>query len=131
MARYVGDALTTFGELILVVQKCQSQAWSQYHRLECKLYSKLHPRVLPATVRAVIRLLRQHKAELLPEGEWEQLLALESHQDDLAKSESRRWQDLLIMMQGIKGYSETEHSPDLILRLICVVSIDDPAGEVS
>ncbi|EXJ89664.1 hypothetical protein A1O3_02731 [Capronia epimyces CBS 606.96] len=105
-------------------QKCQSQAWSQYHRLECNLYSKLHPRVLPSTVRAIIRLLKQYKAGMLPDGEWEQLLALESHQEDFAKAGGQRWQDLLIMMQGIKGYSGTDESPDLILRLVCVLAVN-------
>ncbi|KAL2425377.1 hypothetical protein ABEF91_007392 [Exophiala dermatitidis] len=105
-------------------QKCQTEAWSQYHRLECKLFSRLYPRVLPSTVRAVIRLLKQHKAGILPPGEWEQLLALQSHQQDLANAGGQRWQDLLIMSQGIKGYSGTDEDDDLILRLSCAVIVN-------
>ncbi|EXJ95655.1 hypothetical protein A1O1_00777 [Capronia coronata CBS 617.96] len=105
-------------------QKCQTQAWSQYHRLECKLYSKLYPRILPSSVRAIIRLLKQHKEGMLLEGEWEHLLKLESHQEEIAKAGGQRWQDLIIMMQGIKGYSGTDQSPELILRLICILTVN-------
>ncbi|KIX06381.1 uncharacterized protein Z518_04357 [Rhinocladiella mackenziei CBS 650.93] len=120
-------------------KKCQSQAWSQYHRLECKLYARLHPRVLPSAVRAITRLLKQHKAGMLTKGEWEELLALESHQQDMAKEGGERWQDFLLMIQGIVSYSGTNHTPDVILRLLCLLAVNsfaltnptfDPIGMV-
>ncbi|KIW90463.1 uncharacterized protein Z519_09109 [Cladophialophora bantiana CBS 173.52] len=105
-------------------QKCQTRAWSEYHRLECKLYGRLHPRILPSTVRAIVRLLKQHKAHLLPHSEWDQLLALESHQEDLLNAGGKRCQEIFIMMKGIKSYCGTDHSEETILRLACVLLIN-------
>ncbi|KAJ9608858.1 hypothetical protein H2200_006629 [Cladophialophora chaetospira] len=105
-------------------QKCQTRAWAEYHKLECKLFRTLHPRVLPSTTRAIVRLLKQHKAVLLLESEWEELLALESHYDEMLQAGGRRWQDLFIMMQGIKEYCGTEHSQDTILRLMCMLMVN-------
>ena len=67
-------------------------------------------------------MLKQHKARLLPESEWEELLTLESHSDDLRKTGGERWQDIFIMMKGIKSYCGTDHSQETILRLACMVS---------
>jgi hypothetical protein len=68
-----------------------------------------------------VRVLKQHTAGLLPESEWEQLLALESHYDDLIRAGGTRWQDIFIMMKGIKSYCGTDHNQETILRLVCVV----------
>ena len=102
-------------------QKCQTRAWSEYHRLECKLFSKLHPRVLPSTVRAIVRVLKQHKAGLLPDSEWGELFGLQSHYDHMLNAGGERWQDAFIMMKGVKTYCGTDHSQDTILRLTCTV----------
>ncbi|KIV80913.1 hypothetical protein PV11_08379 [Exophiala sideris] len=105
-------------------QKCQKQAWSRYHRLECELFARLHPRILPTNVRGLVRLLKQHKAGLLAEGEWKRLLALEDHQDQLRREGGERWEDLMLMAQGIKSYSGSEQSLELILRLICILTVN-------
>ena len=106
--------------MLKITQKCQTRAWSQYHRLECKLFGRLHPRLLPTPVRAIIRVLKQQEAELLPENEWGDLLATESHFDDSIKDQ-KRWQDLFIMSKGIKSYCGTDHSQETILHLACKV----------
>ncbi|OAP56386.1 hypothetical protein AYL99_09565 [Fonsecaea erecta] len=105
-------------------KRCQARAWSEYHRLECKLYGRLQPKILPTTARAIIRLLKQHRANLLPHSEWDQLLALESHQEDLLKAGGERWQDAFIAMKGIKSYCGTEHSEATILRITCMLLIN-------
>src|SRR4051812_19357998 len=58
-------------------QDCQKSSWNSCHGLECKIFAKLHPNILPNNVRAIVRLLLQHKAKLLPHGEWDQLMGLE------------------------------------------------------
>ncbi|KIW16061.1 hypothetical protein PV08_06112 [Exophiala spinifera] len=105
-------------------QKCQKLAWSQYHRLECKLYGNLFPRILPSNVRAMIRLLKQHKAGLLLAGEWDQLLSLESHVDQICSAGGERLEDLLLMTQAIKSYSGSDLDPQLILRVLCTLTIN-------
>ncbi|KAI1611569.1 SET and MYND domain-containing protein [Exophiala viscosa] len=105
-------------------QKCQRQAWSAYHRLECKLFARLHPRILPTNVRGIVRLLKQQEAGKLAEGEWVRLLALEAHLDQLRKEGGERWEDLMLMAQATKSYSGSEQSLELILRLICILTVN-------
>ncbi|KIX96924.1 uncharacterized protein Z520_07038 [Fonsecaea multimorphosa CBS 102226] len=131
-----GQTLKTCGGCKVVKfchRKCQTRAWSEYHRLECKLYGRLHPRILPSTSRSIIRLLKQHEANLLPHSEWDQLLALKSHQEDFLR------EDLFIMMKGIKSYCGTNHSEETILRIACVLLVNsftltnptyDPLGSI-
>lgn len=69
-----------------------------------------------------MRALKQHDAGLLPEREWDELLGLESHYDELLGAGGQRWQDVFIMMKGVKSYAGTGHSQDEILRLGCIVS---------
>jgi hypothetical protein len=109
-------------------KKCQSRAWDGYHRLECKLFARLHPRTLPTPVRAIVRLLKQHAAGLLPDGEWEQMLSLESHYRDLLDAGGDRWQDAFLMAKGVKGYCATDHSQELVLKIVCVVRRIAPAS---
>ncbi len=102
-------------------QVCQTRAWKAFHKFECGLFGRLRPRVLPSMVRADVRVLRQHDAGLVSPLRWDELLALESHYDELLQAGGQRWQDVFIMMKGIKSYCGTEHSQDTILRLACVV----------
>jgi hypothetical protein len=69
----------------------------------------------------MVRLLKQQKAGQIPAEEWMQLLALESHMDDIRQAAGERWEDLSLMTQGIKAYSESDESPELILELLCTV----------
>jgi hypothetical protein len=102
-------------------QKCQARAWKDYHKLECKLYARLQPRILPSLPRAIIRLLKQQKAGLVSHADWTGLLDLQSHYDDFIRAGGEVWENLSIMSQGIKGYCGTDHSLDMILRLVCMV----------
>ncbi|KAK5418117.1 hypothetical protein LTR06_001866 [Exophiala xenobiotica] len=102
---------------------CQKQAWS-YHRLECKLYARLYPRILPSNVRAMVRLLKQQKAGQIPPEEWMHLLSLTSHADDISRAGGERWENLSLMTQGIQAYSGSDQSPELILRLLCTLTIN-------
>ncbi|KAK4948002.1 hypothetical protein LTR10_013055 [Elasticomyces elasticus] len=72
----------------------------------------------------VVKFCDQHKAGLLAEGEWKRLLALEDHQDQLRREGGERWEDLMLMAQGIKSYSGSEQSLELILRLICILTVN-------
>lgn len=103
---------------------CQKHAWTAYHKYECKLFAKMQPRVLPPTVRAVTRLLLQHKHGLVTDDEWEQLASLESHQEDLSNAGGDRWQDLLLMTKGIQKFSSTTEPLDTIVRICCTMMVN-------
>jgi hypothetical protein len=90
--------------------------------LECKIFAKLHPNVLPNNVRAILRLLLLQKVKSLPHGEWDQLMVLEAHIDKLRKAGGERWQNLCLMTKAAKEYSGSTLDEDTILGLFCRVS---------
>lgn len=103
---------------------CQKSAWSAYHKHECKIYAKLQPRVLPSIVRGVMRLLLQRQNGLVSDTEWNQLLSLESHHDDLSTAGGDRWQNVFLMTKAIKTYSGTTESIDTILKICCIMMVN-------
>ncbi|KAK6382733.1 hypothetical protein LTS17_003402 [Exophiala oligosperma] len=105
-------------------KRCQKSAWAQYHRLECKVYGRLFPNILPSNVRAIIRLLMQNEAGLLPVGELDELLSLESHWDKLQGAGGERWENLLLITQAIKSYSGSDLAVQRILRVLCILTIN-------
>lgn len=103
---------------------CQKHAWIAYHKHECKIFAKLQPRILPTTVRGIMRILLQRKNGLVTDEEWEQLAGLESHQEDLSTSGGERWQDISLMSKAIQTYSGTSESLDTIVRLCCTMMVN-------
>ena len=103
---------------------CQKLAWSRYHNHECKIYGKLHPRLLPTTARAIIRLLLLRKHDLFSGNEWSQLLKLESHQDDFSDVDGTTWQDISLVAKAVHSYSATSESFDTVLKLCCIFAIN-------
>lgn len=77
----------------------------------------------------MIRVLKQRKAQVLPDGEWDQLLSLESHRNELSLAGGERWQDLLLMMKAAKTYSSTTQSLDVVLQIYCIVSATERSPE--
>ena len=75
-----------------------------------------------------MQLLLRKKAESLPDRDWESFLDLRAHTDDIRNDNSRdgqgsnRWQDLELMSQAAREYSETSESSDLVNSLIARVS---------
>ena len=103
------------------LQRCQRSAWSHYHKFECKIYSN-QPRALPTLNRAILRLLKQHDAGLLPAGEWEQLHTLEDHYDKVLKVGGQKWQDIMLSSRKLQQDSGGKRSLETILHLVCLVS---------
>jgi len=102
-------------------QECQRRAWSQYHKLECKIYAA-QPGVLPTLNRAILRLLKQQDTGIIPGGEWEELLTLQDHFEEHMQVGGRRWQDLLLMAKKLQVDSGGKRNLETILRLVCLVS---------
>ena len=103
---------------------CQKLAWNRFHKHECKIFSKLHPRVLPSSTRALLRLLLERKHSLISEEEWQQILSMEAHQDDFSKAGSTRWQDLCLIAKAVHSYSGTGETLDTVLRLCCILTVN-------
>lgn len=63
----------------------------------------------------------QNEAGLLPVGELDELLSLESHWDKLQGAGGERWENLLLITQAIKSYSGSDLAVQRILRVLCIV----------
>lgn len=87
------------------------------------MYSRLMPRILPSNIRAVIRLLKQRKANLIDDTEWKEILQLQSHQEELVAVGGSTWENLQISVEAVKKYANSEESREIILHLLCVVSL--------
>lgn len=123
---------------------CQRLAWMQYHKHECPIFAGLHPNVLPTASRAVVTLLVRKQHGLLPPGEWEQLLGLESHLDHFKNAQRQEqanpsWEDLCLMAKAAQSYSRTYESLETVLKLCCILTVNsftltnpifDPLGVV-
>ena len=105
-------------------KKCQSRSWNESHKFECKTFGALHPRILPSPVRAIVRLLKQRFNNLIDDKDWEDLLALESHQDDLSNAGGERWQDVFLMAKAAQKYSGTKDSMSLVTQLYCILTLN-------
>lgn len=106
-------------------KNCQKRAWTRYHKFECPIYGKQQPRVLPAMVRAMIRLLKQREAGLIADEDWQALEKLDSHYDLMQEAGGERWQDAFLMSKATRSYSGLQAMPlEQILRLYCTLTIN-------
>ncbi|KAI9756155.1 MAG: hypothetical protein M4579_003968 [Chaenotheca gracillima] len=103
---------------------CQSEAWKRSHRLECKIFARLHPRVLPNSVRAVLQLLLRYEKGLIPAEQWASLMRLQSHVDGFVREGGRRIEGIRLMSRGAHAYSGTKMSEDFVQDLYCKVLIN-------
>ncbi|RPA79014.1 hypothetical protein BJ508DRAFT_416216 [Ascobolus immersus RN42] len=115
-------------------RECQKHAWSDHHKLECPRYAALYPRVLPASVRACVRLLLLK--ERLPKALWEfGILKLDDHVRDFESEGGERWGMINLMAKGAHGYSGTELSEREVRGLYCMIltntfAITPPTSDV-
>ena len=96
---------------------CQVKAWHSYHKYECKIFKKVQSD-LPATFRAVMRVVLLKDRNILPSQEWNRITRLTSHEHRLA---ARGRTDLTDMAEGIKLLTESEMSIEIIQRLIFIM----------
>lgn len=104
---------------MVLQQTCQSEDWKAAHKKECKIFARLYPRVLPASVRALVRLLLLQPS--LPAESWEAVMALESHAAAFRASE--KWDEICLMAKGAHAYSCTPLPEPMALRLYCTVRL--------
>lgn len=118
---------------------CQRTAWKSHHKHECPIYAKLQPRILPPTVRGVMRLLLQRQHDQLRDEDWSQLFELESHQEQLSQAGGEKWENIFLMTKALKTYSNSPESIDTIVRICCTMMVNsfalttptmDPIGVV-
>ncbi|KAF8245055.1 SET domain-containing protein [Wilcoxina mikolae CBS 423.85] len=100
-------------------QTCQRVDW-EVHKKECRIFARLYPRVLPASVRALIRLLL--KRPYLPDATWNTVVTMQSHMTEFGTTEN--WKDICLMAKGAHHFSGILLPEPVVLRLYCVILVN-------
>lgn len=101
-------------------KECQTQSWKKYHKFECKIFAKLHPKILPENIRAALRFALQHRNGKISEDAYKAILSLASHVKELEEAGGEDWTNLRLMAKAAKEYSNAE-SDGLFVLLLCIL----------
>ena len=116
---------------------CQKYAWQDHHNLECKIFAKLQPKVLPNNVRALVRLLLNRKEGRITEQQWDELKKLEGHWEDTihrgrdadsnellspAQGREERYKDVQLIAHATRAYADVSLDLNEAIQLVSVVS---------
>lgn len=102
-------------------KKCQTAAWKQYHKFECKKMASLSPRILHESVRAVQRFCLQRDNGLVNDELWQKVLSLTSHLDDVRQAGGDDWMNLMLYAKAAHEYSGTKVDLQIVLKLMCIL----------
>ncbi|KAL7268574.1 hypothetical protein RUND412_008797 [Rhizina undulata] len=110
-------------------KQCQKADWPT-HKFLCPLFAHLRPRILPASVRATITLLRIFPS-LSPEAQ-SAVLRLRGHVEKFRAGD--KWDMICLMAKGAYEYSGTILSEDFAREMYCrllinCISHTTPDGE--
>ncbi|MCJ1378416.1 hypothetical protein MMC17_001514 [Xylographa soralifera] len=77
-----------------------------------EIFKRLHPKVLPNTVRLLLRLLLLRQNNVLPQSDWEGFLSLQHHLEDFksqkAPQSDNTWENIQLMARAATEYSGTK-----------------------
>ncbi|XRM48582.1 hypothetical protein ABZX51_011497 [Aspergillus tubingensis] len=93
---------------------CQAKDWKLGHSLECTIYQKLKPRILPINARAVLRMVLRSERQKYSDEELDQFLQLETHIKDIRDKSASQWERISLSSKAIKAYSGTDMSEEVI-----------------
>ncbi|RAH86414.1 SET and MYND domain protein [Aspergillus japonicus CBS 114.51] len=93
---------------------CQAKDWKFAHALECAIFQKLRPRILPINARAVLRMVLRSERQRYPPEEVELFRQLETHINDIRAENPAQWQRIAISSKAVKAYSGVEMVEELI-----------------
>ncbi|RAH47039.1 S-adenosylmethionine-dependent methyltransferase [Aspergillus brunneoviolaceus CBS 621.78] len=93
---------------------CQAKDWKFAHSLECAIFQKLRPRILPINARAVLRMALRSERQKYPPQEVELFRQLETHIKDIREENPAQWQRISISSKAVKAYSGVEMKEEVI-----------------
>jgi hypothetical protein len=106
----------------LAKKGCQSMDWKTGHSQECSVYKRLYPRILPNSVRAVLRIVMRHDRGKDDRAEWDAFLKLETHASDIRSKNREQWNRILLSAKAVKEYSGTLMQEESITCFFAAVS---------
>ncbi|GAM38764.1 SET and MYND domain protein [Talaromyces pinophilus] len=97
-------------------KNCQRKDWKAGHSLECSIYAKLHPKVLPLPVRAILRIVLCWKNDKIPKEVWDEFNALTFPK--IYEGESQEARDHALMTKAVMEYGNLKDlDPDWMKEL--------------
>ncbi|KAL2856568.1 SET and MYND domain protein [Aspergillus pseudoustus] len=106
---------------------CQAQDWNLGHRLECPIFKKLKPRILPINARAVLRIILRMSAPprfAFDPDELNLFDQLESHMDEIRTTNAPVWERITLSSMAVKRYSGTEMELEEILKISAKLDVN-------
>lgn len=100
---------------------CQVKAWHAYHKYECTIFNKLQRNFPSAIFRAVLRIVLLKDRDMLPDDEWNRIMSLTSHQQELA---TRVRSNVTDMADGIKYLAKSSMNVETFQRLIFIMKFN-------
>lgn len=95
------------------IQTCQSKDWKFAHSLECSIFQKLKPMVLPNNARALLRMVLRTGRSKYSTQELGIFSNLETHIREIQESQAQL-DRVTLTARAIKDYSATDMSEESI-----------------
>ncbi|OJJ31158.1 hypothetical protein ASPWEDRAFT_176257 [Aspergillus wentii DTO 134E9] len=89
---------------------CQAKDWKFAHSLECPIYQKLKPRILPNNARAILRMVLRSGRRKYAAQELDLFVRLETHVREILDQNMKQWERIALSAKAVKAYSGTEMS---------------------
>lgn len=101
---------------------CQAKDWKFAHSLECKIFQKLTPNILPSNARAMLRMVQRMGRQKYNKLESGYFMKLETHITDMNSRNPQQWERISVSAQAVKVYSESDLQVELIAAFGAKVS---------
>lgn len=107
------------------IQTCQREAWKHHHKLECKVFDILRPRVLPITVRIIVQILLRRRSGLWSDKDWTELLKLRHNIESFRQMSgiTGTLEQIQLMARAAKEYTRSLEDLGFIETLFARVNI--------
>ena len=97
-----------------LVQTCQAKDWKFAHSLECPIFKKLRPRILPNNARAVLRMVLRYGRQKYNDQDLSIFFQLETHIREIREQNENQWSRISLSARAVKEYSGTAMKEEAI-----------------
>ncbi|KAJ9361721.1 hypothetical protein C8Q69DRAFT_221290 [Paecilomyces variotii] len=103
---------------------CQSKDWKFAHSLECSIYCKLQPKILPNFARAVLRIILRRANQKYDDSEFDIFQMLETHAAEIRDTNQDQWNRILLTAKAVKEYSRTDMKEESIASFLAKIDLN-------
>ncbi|RJE20264.1 hypothetical protein PHISCL_07397 [Aspergillus sclerotialis] len=103
---------------------CQSKDWRTAHSLECAIFQKLKPRILPNNARAVLRMVLRTERQKYKPQELDLFSQLETHIRDIREQNTKQWERISLSATAVKVYAGTGMEEEIIASFFAKLDLN-------